>query len=214
VVRETYARGKYDETLLRQVIQWGIAAQEMNMDEATREQILSLVVRARVRLREWEAAEELLTIFAGRGYRSTAELKGFLYRKSNRLRDAVSSFREALRIRPRSRSNIQELATCYARLGETEKLEELTKDNADIVSGNAILLDFKIGILVSRGNFREAESAIKTLSSLPENEGRSLIRQSQIIMQRDRDFRKAYDILTGMLENDVGDPTLGRTGST
>ena len=65
-------------------------------------------------------------------------------------------------------------------------------------------------MLISRGVYADAEIAIRALTALPDNEGRSVIRQSQLAMQRDRDFKYAYDALSRMIENNIGDPVTVR----
>ncbi|MBF5044504.1 TIR domain-containing protein [Aggregicoccus sp. 17bor-14] len=89
VIRETYARGRDDAEALRRVVAWGSIAQKMKLDETVREEILSSVVRAHIRLGEYAAAEQFMKLFDKNGYRSAPFLRGFSLRRQDKHRDAL-----------------------------------------------------------------------------------------------------------------------------
>ena len=176
------------------------------MDEAAREEILSTVVRAHVRLNEYVEADKTLKVFTAKKYRSESFLKGFLLRRRENYRDAVPFLKAAVDLRKYDRSAVQELATCYQKLGMWKELAELVHDHKDVVERSASLLDFRIGTLLAGGRISDAEAAIQRLQNLPQDEGRSAIRKAQIMMQRDDDFLGAEVLLTTLVERKVGNP--------
>lgn len=142
--------------------------------------------------------------FVRKGYRSTSYLRGFAARRQGKYREALPFLKDALAIRKYDRVIVQEIATCYQKLGMQSELLELVREHNDVVERSASLLDFKIGTLVASGQIRDAEAAIRRLRSLGEDEGRATIRQAQILIQRDRNFEQAEKLLTNLLASKVG----------
>jgi hypothetical protein len=212
VMRETYARGRDDDEpdALRRVTTWGTAVDEMKMDEPVREEILSIVVQAHVRLSEFGRAEEILRTFDKRGYRSVSFLRGFALRRRGRYRDAVPYLKDAVDMRRWDRASVQELAVCYQKLGMPDAISRLVEEHDRVVYSSASLLDFKIGALIAAGKMREAETAIEKLKLLPEDEGRAAVRQAQILIQRDHDPKAAIDILSGLVDKRIGNAVTVR----
>jgi uncharacterized protein HemY len=54
------------------------------------------------------------------------------------------------------------------------------------------------------GQVGDAESAIRRLRSLPDDEGRAATRQAQILIQRDRDFEAAERLLSELVDRRIG----------
>ncbi|MCZ7891899.1 hypothetical protein O9X99_09455 [Agrobacterium salinitolerans] len=91
LVRDAYDRRHIDDHALDRVVAWGMPAIEMKMDENTREEILSYLLRALVRLGSPDAGR-LLGLIKDSGFRSAAYLEAFLLRLSGGdLNDAVLS---------------------------------------------------------------------------------------------------------------------------
>ena len=67
------------------------------MSEATREEILSTVTRARIRLGKFPDAEKTIDGMASRGYRSVPFLRGYLYRKHKKYPKAIEMLVEVVR---------------------------------------------------------------------------------------------------------------------
>lgn len=212
VIKETYDRGRDDDDqeALRRVAVWGNIARDMKMDDAVREEILSTVVHAHIRLSEYDKAESLIKIFDERGYRNAAFLRGFSLRRQDKYRDAVGFLRMAVATKKYTRSAVQELSVCYQKLGMHRELAELVQAHDDVVERSASLLDFKIGTLIASGQIRVAEEAIRRLQFLPQDDGRSVMRRAQIMMQRDGNFRDAERSLTWLVDNKIGRPVTVR----
>jgi hypothetical protein len=189
---------------------WGEVALEMNMDEAVREEILSTVVRAHVRLLEYGKADGLLSLFDRWGYRAGPFLRGFLLRRQEKYREAIPYLRDAMVTRRLSRSAVQELALCFQKLGMRTELAHLVREHEHLVAKSASLLDFKIGLLLSEKRDQEAEKEIVRLRSLPDDEGRSTMRQAQLLFQRDNNPEEAEVLLSNLIQHDVGDPVRAR----
>ena len=208
VVRDTHARGRDDddEEALHRVVLWGSVADEMRMDEAVREEILSTVVSAHIRLREYNKAEEILAKFDRRGYRSGPFLRGFMLRRQSRYDEAIPFLKESFEAKKWDQATLQELACCYQKLAMKRELKELVEDNRDQVYRSASLLDFKIGTLIAAGRIPEAERDIRKLRVLPENDGRASIREAQIPMQRDGRYEEAERVLSSLVDKRIGDP--------
>ena len=77
LVREAYDHRHIDDHALERVVTWGAPAIQMRMDENTREEILSYVLRAQVRLQQVGPARTTLEFMKGRRYRSVAYLRVF-----------------------------------------------------------------------------------------------------------------------------------------
>jgi len=208
VVRETYARGRQedDKDAYQRVINWGAIAADMDIDETVREEILSTVIRAQVRLERYQDAEELLLLFDDNGYRSTSFLRGFSLRCQEKYNEAVPHLRRAMSIRKNDRSTVQELATCYQKLGMRAELAKLVEQHERVVERSVSLMNFKIGLLLSNGKIWEAEDSIRRLQAMQGEDGRATIRRAQILIQRDSNFEGAERLLTGLIETKVGNP--------
>lgn len=110
LVRDAYDRRHMDDHALDRVVAWGMPAIDMKMDENTREEILSYLLRALVRLGSPEAGR-VLSFIKDRGFRSAAYLEAFMLRLSGGdLRNAVLLLREARKIGKYLNSVIADLA--------------------------------------------------------------------------------------------------------
>jgi tetratricopeptide (TPR) repeat protein len=119
VIRNTYARGKDEADIetLERVILWGQIAEQMKMSEATREEILSTIARAQIRLGKFPDAEETINNMGSRRYRSVPFLLGHLYRRQEKYHKAVEMLVEAIRLNKFNRSAVHELALAYKKSG-------------------------------------------------------------------------------------------------
>jgi hypothetical protein len=200
LVREAYDRRHADDTALDRVIAWGAPTTQMRMDESTREEILSYVLRAQVRLQKTGDARNLLAFMKKRGYRSSAYLEAFLIRLSGGdLTDAVRLLRKARAIKKYMNSVIADLAICLKLLGRWPDLETLIREEQPRVERNPTLLDIRIGMLVAAGDFGEAERQIAKLRAMPFDDGRADSRAATVLMNRDHDFNGAQSLLASVL---------------
>ena len=200
VVKDTYDTGHEDEDALRRVISWGMPAQDMKMDETTREEILSYVLRAQVRLQDVRGARDLLGLFESRGYRSRFYLRAFLIRLTGGdLKDAIGLLRKAKDVRKYRRRVLADLAGCYQRLGMWKELASLINEEGD-ATDNAALLDFKVGMLIAQSDFDRASEAIRRLRSNGWDDGRSERRYATLIMKRDKNYSQAKVLLTALVD--------------
>jgi tetratricopeptide (TPR) repeat protein len=200
LVRDAYDRRHNDDDALQRVITWGTPAVDMKMDENTREEILSYLFRAQVRLQHFEDARRVLQMMKKRGYRSSTYLEAFLIRLSGGdLNQAVLLLRDARKVGKYLKSVISDLAICLKLLGRWPDLETLLKEEARRVDQNPVLLDIKIGILVAFGEFNDAEREIARLRAMPFDDGRADSRKATILMNRDGDFNQAVELLTTVL---------------
>lgn len=201
LVRDTYDRGHEDESALRRVLAWGAQARSMKMDETTREEILSYVIRAQTRLGDEQGAEALLDFFDDRQYRSRYYLRAFYVRlHKNDPRAAIPLLLKAREVRKNLTQVIGELARAYQRLGMWRELHDLVRDQADYIGRNSVLLDVHIGMLIAQGDFVEAERSIRTLRSLDRQETFAQGRTAMVMMRRDLDFKGAQRLLTETLQ--------------
>ena len=199
LVRDAYDRRHIDDHALNRVVTWGMPAIDMKMDENTREEILSYLLRALVRLGSKDASN-VLALIKERSFRSAAYLEAFMLRLSGGdLKDAVLLLREARRIGKYMNSVIADLAICFKLLGRWTELDKLLREETRRVDRNPVLLDIKIGILVAAGDFPEAEREIGRLRAMPFDDGRADSRAATILMNRDHDFEGAYHLLTAVL---------------
>jgi len=211
VVRDTYDRGHDDPEALRRVVAWGAPAQAMKMDETTREEILSYVVRAQTRLGEEAPAESLLNFFDERKYRSRFYLRAFYLRlHKNDPRAAIPLLLQAREVRKYLGQVVGDLARAYQRLGMWRELHDLVRDEADHIGRNPVLLDVRIGMLLAQGDFPEAERMIRTLRALDRQEAYAQGRTAMLMMRRDQDFSGAQTLLTNLLQRGVGAQTYVR----
>src|SRR5262245_13413011 len=97
VIRETYARGRDsdDQDELERVAQWGEIAENMRMSEATREEILSTVARAKIRLGQYGEADKKIRRMEQRGNRSVLFLRGHMLRREERYPEAINFLEDA-----------------------------------------------------------------------------------------------------------------------
>ncbi|MCJ2184754.1 toll/interleukin-1 receptor domain-containing protein [Novosphingobium sp. 1949] len=199
LVRDAYDRRHIDDHALDRVVAWGMPAIDMKMDENTREEILSYLLRALVRLGSSDA-NDVLDLIKDRGFRSAAYLEAFLIRLTGgNLNDAVLLLRDARRIGKYMNSVIADLAICLKLLGRWADLDTLLQEEVRRVDRNPVLLDIRIGILVAAGEFPEAEREIGRLRAMPFDDGRADSRTATILMNRDHDFEGAYQLLTAVL---------------
>ncbi len=204
VIRDTYGRARDDRDLYGRVISWGTTATDMNCDEVTREEILSFVIRARARMKQWHEVRQLLRLFDQKHYRSRYNLKGFAFRLEGRWSEAVPEYRKSIEIGKWIRSSIQELALCYRRLGQMSELRALIEQHRDVVEDSAILLETLAGIFLAESKFDDAEATVNKLRSVPDDDGRSGRRKAQIMMRRDKDYCGAVSVLSKLILEGVG----------
>ena len=200
VVRETYDAGHENRASLQRVVDWGRPAQTMVMDETTREEILSYVVRALVRLGNKDGdVDELLTIFYRKGYRSYHYINGFYLRRRNKPDQAIGSFLQARKIRKYLRAVVGELAECYKALGRWRELRDLIQEEANFIDKNPNLLDIYAGLLIAEKRWPDAETVIRRLGAAARDEGRAECRTASLMIHRDGDFRGAVVLLSRVL---------------
>lgn len=199
IIKEMYDNGHDDDEALERVIAWGETAIASRMNETTREEILSYVYRAHVRLGQDDRAEDVLKIFETQGYRSLPYLRGFKLRRRGQLRPAISAFIEARSIRKYEWAVMGELAECYKALAMWTELRDLIKNEADRIDRNPALMDIWAGLLIAERKFSEAERVIDRLRRQPNDDGRADTRTALIMMRRDGNFRDAVTLLTRVL---------------
>lgn len=205
VVRDTYDRGHDDPEALKRVVAWGGPAQMIRMDETTREEILSYVVRAQTRLGEGKSAEALLDFFDQRQYRSRYYLRAFYLRlHKNDPKSAIPLLLEARKVRKYLGQVVGDLGRAYQRLGMWGPLRELVREEAHHIGRNPVLLDVQIGMLIADGDFDGAERAIHTLRSLDRQEAFAQGRTAMLMMRRDQNFAGAKRLLTDLLQRGIG----------
>jgi hypothetical protein len=201
VVREAYDRRHIDEDSLKRAVAWGLPAKQMRMDETTREEILSYVLRSQVRLQRYDDARETLLFMQKKSYRSASYLEAFLIRLSGGdLTRAVALLRKAREIKKYMNSVIADLAICLKALGRWPDLETLLGEEEARVARNPVLLDIRIGMLIAAGKYKEAERQIDRLRAMPFDDGRADSRSATVLMNRDHDFARAQQLLTAVLD--------------
>lgn len=202
VVRDAYARGKQTENdaTIQQAIEWGGAAADMKMSEGLREEILSTVARAQIRLRLYSDATSTIEDMKRRHYRQVTFLEGHLLRKRRKFEDAIPKLRVALENNRGNRAAVHELALCYRRLHKSRELEELLRENEHIVDDSAQFLDFMIGLRIARNDLAPVPAAIEKLRQLDDNPNRADLRQAQLLSRQNND-KAAYEYLTDALDN-------------
>ncbi|MGD0104306.1 MAG: hypothetical protein ABSC06_09740 [Rhodopila sp.] len=201
VVRETYARGKdeTDQETLERVILWGRIAEQMKMSEATREEILSTVARAKIRLGKFADAEETIKGMASRKYRSVPFLMGYMYRRQEKYPKAIEVLVEAVRDNKLNRSAVHELALAYKKSGCLNELRKLLSEHNSRIHDSAMFADFQIGIDLTRGDLTAAEAGIENLRRMPDDDGRAGFRAAQLLMRRQQ-YRSAKEVLNQLLD--------------
>ncbi|EEX08371.1 hypothetical protein SL1157_0382 [Ruegeria lacuscaerulensis ITI-1157] len=207
VVRQNYNLGKdkYDTNTLKKAIEWGKMASGMKMNDATREEIMSIVARAQIRVHDYSGADETIATMNSMGYRSSAFLAGHSLRRQGKIGDAIPLLVEAVKERKAIRSAVHELALCYRREGSFAELKELLEKHSSLVADSAFFLDFQIGLDISSGRFAEAESKIANLSKLSDDNGRSGFREAQLLERRN-EHHKAKLACSELLRMGTGVP--------
>ncbi len=201
-VREAYARGKEtdDRSAIKQAIAWGLVAVDMTMSEGVREEILSIVARAQIRIRLFNEAEQTLDIMRKKGYRSVTFLEGHLLRKKRDFKNAIPKLRFVVDNHRHNKAAVHELALCYRRLHKVKELEELLKEHGEAIGESAVLLDFSIALDIARGNLAGVPEAIRRLRSISDQPYSADLRQAQLLMKQ-TSFKAAVDLLSQVIEN-------------
>lgn len=205
VIHDTYDQGHEDPDSLKRVVDWGLVAIDWKMDETTREEILSYVIRAMVRLKDYAEADKLLKLFESRRYRSYYYLRAFYARHhdGNNTYEIIDFLKKAKEIGKYAKQVVGDLARIYQRMGEWRLLHDLIKDQDRYISRNPVLLDVKIGMLIAQGDFAEAQRLINVLNSIPRQEVYAEGRRAMLLMRQDQDFRSAKRILTDLINKNA-----------
>lgn len=202
VVRAAYDNHRRDEGSLERVVSWGLPAIQMKMDETTREEILTYVVRAQCRLGRKADAEETLKFIDKKAFRSRFYLRSFFIRHcGGETVDAIAQLKSAYGVRKYMTNVVADLALCYQRLGRWNDLRELIQDQVDFIDRSPGLLDVQAGFLIASRRFPDAESVIIKLRNHPYEDGRADSRMAMIMMHRDQDFKGAQRVLTENLQS-------------
>jgi thioredoxin-like negative regulator of GroEL len=209
VVRDAYARGKQTEndSTIQQAVEWGQVASEMKMSEGLREEILSTVARAQIRLRHYSDATSAIEDMKHRRYRQVTFLEGHLLRKRRKFEEAIPKLRLALEHNRGNRAAVHELALCYRRLHRSRELEILLRENEHIVDESAQFLDFMIGLRIARNDLGPVPAAIEKLRQLDDSPNRADLGQAQLLSRQNND-KGAFDYLTDVLGNSGGSMRL------
>ena len=172
----------------------------MPMDETTREEILSYVARALIRLGNKDGeVDDLLRLFQRKGYRSYNYINGFYLRRRNKPDQAIGGFLQARASRKYLRAVVGELAECYKALGRWNELRALIQEEANFIDRNSNLLDIYGGLLIAEKRWPDAEKVIRRLQAAARDEGRAECKTASVMMHRDGDFFGAVTVLTRVL---------------
>jgi tetratricopeptide (TPR) repeat protein len=204
VLRDTYARGKDDPEKLELVIRWGSLSDQMNMSEATREEVLSTVARANIRLGKYAEADKIIDSMNKKRYRSVAFLRGHSFRRQRNYPKAIELLVEATKEKKQNRSAVHELALAYKKAGRLAELRKLLSNHAELIRDSAMFADFQIGVDLARNDLMAAEAAIHGLRRMPDDNGKSDIRMAQLLMKR-QNYKQAKELLTRLLGGDGAD---------
>jgi hypothetical protein len=204
VLRETYARGKDDPKTLELVIHWGRLSDQMKMSEATREEVLSTVARANIRLGKYSDADKIIQAMSAKGYRSVAFLRGHSFRRQRDYAKAIDLLVEATKDKKQNRSAVHELALAYKRSGRLHELRKLLSRHQELIRDSAMFADFQISVDLARNDLTAAEQAINNLRRMPDDNGQSDIRLAQLLMKR-QNYKPAKELLTRLIGGDGGD---------
>jgi tetratricopeptide (TPR) repeat protein len=199
-VRDAYARGRQTENTatIQQAIGWGKLAFEMSMSDSIREEILSIVARAQIRLDQYSEAAATIDIVRNLGYRSVTFLEGHLLRKRRRFDEAIPKLRFVLQRNRNNRAAVHELALCYRRLHKGRELEELLQQYKDVIDDSAMFLDFIIALNISRGELQSIPPAIERLRQLDDSPNRADLRHAQLLSKQGND-KGAFEYLSDAL---------------
>jgi tetratricopeptide (TPR) repeat protein len=200
--REAVAAGSGEE--LDGVIAFSAFAHGMDMEEATKESILGLKVRALARRRRFAEAQEVLQLFDRIGYRSVYSLRGFFHRMKGELSEAVMWYERALEARVHDVAILHELCICLYRLGNIKEIKARLQAAGDRVLDNVYLLDLRIQIATAEGNFTEAFDLIKILRRHEGDRERSSRREAVLLMRRDQNFAGAVELLDRSIARQSG----------
>lgn len=201
VIQAAYDSRWRDDTALERVIAWGSVAKTMKMDEGTREEILSYVIRAQCRLNKKSDAEQNLSFIDAKLYRSRHYLRSFYIRHcGGRIVDAISHLKEAYKVKKYMQAVVADLALCYQKEGRWNDLFQLLESEGDRADKNAGLLDVKAGIQITRREFPEAEITIRKLNNHPLGDGRATSRTAMLMMHRDHNYSGAQAFLTKYMQ--------------
>lgn len=205
VVRDAYARGKQTESeaTIQQAIEWGRLGFEMKMSESLREEILSTVARAQIRIAQYADATSTIEEMKKRHYRQVTFLEGHLLRKRRKFEEAIPKLRHALITNRGNRAAVHELALCYRRLHLSRELEALLRENKHIIDESAQFLDFMIGLRIARNDLANLSSAIERLRHLDDTQNRADLRQAQLLAKQGNE-KGAFEYLTHILDSDGG----------
>lgn len=185
-VRDAYARGKEtdDTVTIEQAIAWGKIALEMTMTDGVREEVLSTVVRAQIRLSKWEDAQEIIKFMRKHGYRSVTFLEGHLLRKRRKFDEAIPKLRHVVDNFRHNRAAVHELALCYRRQRRWKDLEQLLNEHEGAVSDSPVFIDFNVGLNIARGHLQSVPAAIERLRAMDDNSTRADLRQAQFLQKQ------------------------------
>jgi tetratricopeptide (TPR) repeat protein len=204
VLRENYARGKDDPEILAQVIRWGELSEQMKMSEATREEVLSTVARANIRLGKYSDADKIIDTMSAKGYRSVPFLRGHSLRRQREYGRAIDLLLEATRDRKLNRSAVHELALAYKKSGRLNELRKLLNKHEELIRDSAMFADFQIGVDLARNDLAAAEQTISRLRRMPDDNGQSDLRLAQLLMKR-QNFKEAKQLLSRLIGGDGAD---------
>lgn len=202
-VRDAYARGKEtdDPKSIRQAIEWGDAAKDMKMSSGVREEILSTVARAQIRLPDYSGAENTIAFMRAANYRSVTFLEGHLLRKRKKYDQAIPKLRYVVEHNRHNRSAVHELALCYRRMRMNKELEGLLKDHGNLVDDSAMFLDFMIGLKIARGDLQSVPDAVRRLRIMDDGQSRADIRWAQYLLKSGQP-KESKVFLTGVIEHE------------
>jgi len=200
-VRDAYARGKSTENTatIEQAIEWGKLASEMTMGESLREEILSTVARAQIRLDRQADAAETIAEMRRRRYRQVVFLEGHSLRKRRKFEDAIPKLKFVLDNNRGNRAAVHELAICYRRLHKTRELEALLRDYGYLIDDSAEFVDLSVALKISRGDLGLVPAAIERLRQLDDSPNRADLRHAQYLSKRGND-KAAFDYLSHVLD--------------
>jgi hypothetical protein len=204
LVRDAYNSGREDDLSYDVAIKWGLAAEQMKMDEIVREEILGSVVRAYVRKEEFGDAYRLLEKFDVRHYRSRFFLHGFSLMKEGRPREAIPYLISGTKERRYRAASINQLGIAYFQTGEMSKLEDVLRNSGPVVERSAFLVDLRAQLHTAESNYVAAERDIQALTRLPEDRGRSRKRRAIILAKRDKDYKGALRLIESLIEHEKG----------
>lgn len=212
LVAESYAKAKNtdDASDLKRVIDLGGLAKNMIMSEATREDILSTVARAQIKLSDYKGADDTIEFMSGKFYESVDFLRGYSFRRQEKYSEAIKSLKTALEGNKYYRSALHELALSYHRDNRIDDLKDLLERQGSKVRDSAMLTDFQIGLDLARNQGMKVEAGIKRLRAMPDDDGRSDRREAQLLMKQGL-HSKAVDVLSGLIERRSGSRFMLRT---